>query len=74
MLSDSATETQLGPKKFLNRISAMSQFWPRAVVDLKSLHCISVQCDKDLQTASALPANKWVKILLKMAEEIVSSQ
>ena len=74
MQLDSATETQLGPKKFLNRIFAMSQFWPRAVVDLMSLHFISVQYDKDLQTGSALPANKWVKILLKMAEEIVRSQ
>lgn len=71
---DSGTESELGPKKCWNRSFATSQLRPRAVVDLMSLNLISVHSDKDLQTGSSLPAEKWVKILLKMAEEIVVSQ
>lgn len=71
---DSVTETELGPKKCWNRSFATSQLWPRAVVNIMSLHLISVHSDKDLQRPSSLPAEKEVKILLKMAEEIVVSQ
>jgi len=65
---------ELGPEKCLNKIFAISQLSARAVLDLMSLRFISAQYDTDLQTASALTANKWVKVLLKMAEEIVVSQ
>lgn len=61
-------------KKCWSRRFATSQLWPRAVVNLMSLHLISVHSDKDLQRASSLPAEKWVKILLKMAEEVVVRQ